>query len=186
MAILRLSTRVGITCASVPSPLLRPGALKACNTSRWPARRTVLERISSSNTARGDTSPPYSLTSRSNEDVPPRESDLGCPPVINLRSVNHPLTTRSAGMGVVESGAGPVDDRLSVRLISFLDKPVRAAIFEWLTLPFRSRAWLAAARMKASRARLEKLFGVMPRGSRASASSPSKSCRSVRARSVGA
>lgn len=131
-AILRPSTRVGMTRASGPRPLRRFGNLAVCRSKRFPARRTVLERTSSSSTARGETSPPYSFTSRSNEKAPPvRARDLGrfCR-FRNRRSSSHPRTTRSEGVRVVELGSKHPAGWFSIRLISFRGKPVSAAIFE--------------------------------------------------------
>lgn len=149
-------------------------------------RRTFFERISSSKTARGDTSPPYSLTNRSNEDCAlPTESDWGFPFLVrNCRSVSHPCTTRAEGILVAGCGSRVAIVRSSIRFISFRGRPVRAATFEWFTFPLRRRELLAAARTKASRARRENLFGVMPRGSNAIASSSRSRCRSAWASSV--
>jgi hypothetical protein len=121
--------------------------------------------MSSSKTARGDISPPYSLTNRSNADFAPLiASDFGFPFCVrNLESVSQPCTTRAEGVLVVRRGSKFAIVRSSIRFISFRGRPVKAATFEWLTLPFRSRELDAAARTKASRARLENLFGVMPR-----------------------
>lgn len=177
-AILIPSTSEGMTRVSAPRPCL--GYEEIRSFTRSPARETLLERASSSKTARGDISPPYSLTSPRKERLPPSSgSDFGSPfRVRNRRSVSQPRATRSAGMRVVGSDSKHCV-RLSIRFISFLGKPVIAATFDWLTLPFFSRAFPEAARTKASRARMEKLFGVIPRGSSANASSPSRCCKSA-------
>lgn len=94
------------------------------------------------------------------------------------RSVSHPCTTRSVGVRVLWSSSKSAICRLSIRLISFLGKPVRAATFERLIRPFLSRERSAAALTKASRASLENLFGVMLCGRSADASSTSSCCKS--------
>jgi hypothetical protein len=167
--------------ASEPSLFRGLGSSIACSSSRFPARRTVLEPMSSSNTARRETSPPYSFARRSNENpFPPKTKVFGRPRrVRNLRSVSHPRTTLSEGIRLAKADSKPIDGRLSIRLISFRGNPVSAAIFEWLSFPFCSLARPAAARTNASRASLEKLFGVIPRGRSANASSPSRFCRSA-------
>jgi hypothetical protein len=177
-----------MTRANGPRPAPAFGRLDACKAIRSPERATAFERISSSKTARGETSPPNSFTSRSNEGLLPATTRvLGRPlRVRNRLSVIHPLTTRSAGMRAVASDPNGADDvRLSIRRISFRGKPVNAATFEWLTLPFRICACRAAARTNASRATLEKPFGVIPRGSSASASSRSSCCRCASRLSAG-
>lgn len=185
-AILRPSTSVGIIRVSVPRLGLVIGNFDTRSLSRSPVRRTFRERINSSETARGDISPPNSLTKRSNSDfAPPIANNFGFPFCVRNRgSVSHPCTTRSDGMLAARCESRLDTGRSSIRLISFRGSPVRAATFEWLTFPFRSRELPAAARTKASRARLENRFGVMPRGSSASASSSRKCCRSACAPSV--
>jgi hypothetical protein len=143
-------------------------------------RRTLLERMSSSKTARGDTSPPYSFTNRLKEAFPPpKASEFGSPLRVRKRgSVSHPSTTRSQGALVARSESR-LAVVLSIRLISFRGKPVRAATFELLTFPFLSRELAAAARTNALRARVQNLSGVIPRGSSARANSLSRCCRSA-------
>jgi len=111
-AILSPSTSVGITRAKTPRPALGVGSFEVCRESRSSVRRTVLERISSSNTARGDTSPAYSFTSLSKENVPWLMARVFGRPfrVINRRSVSHPRTTRSDGIRVVVSASKPQAD----------------------------------------------------------------------------
>lgn len=130
-AILNPSTRVGMTRPRAPSVLFGIGNLDIWSVSRAPARRTLLELMSFSKTARGDMSPPYSFTNRSNDFPLPAASAFGFPlRVRNRRSVSHPCTTRSTGMRVVRVGSKLAVVWLSIRLISFLGKPVRAATFE--------------------------------------------------------
>lgn len=131
-AILRPSTSEGIMRISAPSPRLGIGNLEMWSFSRSPARWILLDRVSSSITARGDISPPYSLTSRWKESLlPSNGNDLGFPfRVRNRWSLSHPCTTRSEGMRVARPGSELAVVRFSIRLISFLGKPVIAATFE--------------------------------------------------------
>ena len=165
---------------SVPRLFLGVVNVEIWSFSRSPTWRTFREPTRSSRTAPGDMSPPYSLTNCWKENLAPAKgNDFGSPfRVRNRWSVSQPCTTRSEGIRVAGSGSKHAPVRVSIRRISFLGKPVMAATFEWLTLPFFSREFAAAARTKAPRASIEKLFGVMPWGSRANASSPSKCSRS--------
>lgn len=100
---LKPSTSVGMMRVIGARPVLEIGDLDILSFSRPPAQTTLFERVSSSKTARGDMSPPWSLTRRLKEEfAPPIASDFGCPFCVrNRRSVSHPSTTRSHGELVV-------------------------------------------------------------------------------------
>lgn len=172
-----------MTLVKAPKSALGFSGFDARNSTLCPTFRMTLDRASSCKIARGETSPPYSLTRRSKgEDFPPRRSILGCPCLVtNRRSVSQPSTTRIEGTPakLTDFGLAGESSRSSTRFISLLDMPVRAAIFDWLIRPFLSRDRSAAALMKASRASFEKLSGVIFRGSSTNASSTSSCSKSA-------